>query len=299
MLGEACALLAALVWSVSVVLFKRSESVSPQAMNLFKNVTALLLLAVTMPVLGLGIDWHRSSEDWWRLALSGVLGIALADTLVFMALRRLGASLLAVVDCVYAPMIVALSVAFLHEPLSAKFLVGAVLVVVGVLIATSQGQRGGFGRQDRPRRRLWAGIGFGIAGFAAMAACVVIAKPALERGHLVEVTLIRLVAGVLAQLCWIAARPTEYATMQVFRPGPVWRTLLPASVLGSYVGMLLWLGGFKWTSASTASVLNQLTTVFTIVLAWIFLGERITGRRAVGGAVAIGGALVVLLWRVA
>jgi len=81
----------------------------------------------------------------------------------------------------------------------------------------------------------------------------------------------------------------------VLWPSRVWRTLVPASVLGSYVAMLLWLGGFKWASASTASVLNQLSTVFTIVLAWIFLGERLSLRRALGAALAVAGALLVLL----
>jgi drug/metabolite transporter (DMT)-like permease len=58
--------------------------------------------------------------------------------------------------------------------------------------------------------------------------------------------------------------------------------------------MLLWLGGFKWALASTASVLNQLSSVFTIVLARVFLAEPLSRRRAVGGAVAVAGALGVL-----
>ena len=74
-----------------------------------------------------------------------------------------------------------------------------------------------------------------------------------------------------------------------------WRTLLPASVLGSYVSMLLWLGGFKWTEASVAAVLNQLTTVFIIILARLFLAEPLSRRRAAGAAVAVMGAIVVLV----
>ena len=45
-----------------------------------------------------------------ELVVSGLLGIAIADTLVFMALRRLGAALLAIVDCIYAPTVILLSV---------------------------------------------------------------------------------------------------------------------------------------------------------------------------------------------
>lgn len=290
-LGEACALAAALTWSISVVLFKRSEAISPQGMNLFKNLAATLLLLVTLPVVGVSIDWARGAEDWWRLIVSGVLGIAIADTMIFMALRRLGAARLAVVETVYAPVIVAMSVLWLDEPIGPRFALGALLVVVGVLIASRRAR----GVVEPPVAGLPKGIALGVGGIAAMAVGVILAKPALERGALVEVTLVRLVAGVVAQLAWIALAPSQRSALLVLRPSPAWRTLVPASVLGSYVAMLLWLGGFKWASASVASVLNQMSTVFTIVLARVVLAEPITKRRALGALAAIAGALVVSL----
>jgi len=73
MLGEMMALGAALTSSVSVILFKRSEAISPLGLNLFKNVADTILLAVTLVLLGEGMDLERSTEDWLRLAASGVL----------------------------------------------------------------------------------------------------------------------------------------------------------------------------------------------------------------------------------
>ena len=67
------ALGAALTSSVSVILFKRSEAISPLGLNLFKNVADTILLAVTLVLLGEGMDLERSTEDWLRLAASGVL----------------------------------------------------------------------------------------------------------------------------------------------------------------------------------------------------------------------------------
>src|SRR5262245_9762522 len=113
MLGESLALGAALVWSTSIILFKRSEAIRPLGMNLFKNVVGIALLGVTLLAMGRGLDTQRPAGDWIRLAVSGVLGIAVADTLVLTALRRLGPALLAIVDCVYAPTIVLVSVIFL------------------------------------------------------------------------------------------------------------------------------------------------------------------------------------------
>lgn len=297
MLGEACALGAALIWSISVILFKRSEAVSPLAMNLFKNVVALALLLATLPVLGVGLDLDRPPREWALLALSGVLGIAVADTLVFVALRRLGASLMAVCEAVYAPSIVALSVLFLGEPVRGGFLLGGALVVGGVLLATSE--RTARATPPAPGAPAPAsplvGILAGVTSMVAMAIGVILAKPILAHGHLVEVTVVRTAAGVLGQLAWMAVFRRQRDAFAVFRPAPVWRTLIPASILGTYVSMLLWLGGFKWTSASVASVLNQLSSVFTIALAWLVLREPVSGRRATGGLVAVAGAILVLL----
>ena len=298
MLGEFCALGAALTWSVSVILFKRSEAISPFSMNLFKNAVAFILLMLTLVALQIAPAWERSSEDWLRLIVSGVLGIAVADTLIFMALRRLGAGMLAVVDCIYAPTIVVLSVLVLGEQLSTAFVFGVVCVVVGVLLSTTEQEaEAEQGAAEEPKSGRAAGVALGVAGIVAMAVGVILAKPALDDGNLVEVTQVRLIAGLIAQGVWLAFLPDRREILAVFRETKVWRTLLPASILGTYIAMLLWMGGFKWAPVSTASVLNQLASVFTLLLAWIFLEERLSLRRAFGTLLAVAGAAAVLWTR--
>jgi drug/metabolite transporter (DMT)-like permease len=109
------------------------------------------------------------------------------------------------------------------------------------------------------------------------------------------VTGVRLAAGLVGQLVWIGFDARQRVALQAFVPSPAWRTLIPASFLGSYVAMFLWLGGFKWASVSVASVLNQLASVFTLILARIVLKEHVSGRKALGAAVAVAGATWVLL----
>ena len=293
-MGEILALSAAMSWAVSVILFKRSESISPGGINLYKNVVATILLFITMLVIG---DWFvldRSSEDWWRLCISGVLGIAIADTLFFMALRRLGAGLLAIVDCVYAPMLVIGSIVVLGEPVTVPFVAGGLLVIGGVVFATTDKKIletvQGLSRQD-----LRYGVVLGVGGIAFMVAGILLVKPALDSGGLVEVSLIRLIVGVAAQLAWIAIRPQQYKTLHVLRPQRVWKTLFPAAFLGTYISMLLWIGGFKWANASVAAVLNQMSVIFIILLARFFLAEPLTQRRLLGALGAIAGAILVLI----
>ena len=290
MWGEALALACALTWAMSVILFKSSETVPPQAMNLFKNVLAALLLGATLPLVGQSIDVERPPLDWAMLVASGVLGLAVADTLFFVALRKLGPTMLAVVECAYSPFIVLLSMAFLGERLGWGLILGAPLVVGGVLVVTREGTDKALISPESMRIGLLAGMGC----MAVMAVGVVLAKGPLERGELVEVTLVRLLAGVAGQVVWIGFTSQGKQVLHALRPGPVWKTLVPASILGSYVSMLLWLGGFKWADASVAAVLNQMATVFTPLLAWFFLREPMTPRRALGIGVAFFGVCAIL-----
>ena len=295
MLGEALALLCALSWAISVVLFKKAElsaDVSPQSMNLFKNVLALPLLLVTMVVIGEGFQWERSTEDWLGLALSGIIGIAIGDTLYFAALRHLGPGMLAIVETSFSPAVVVFSILILGEVIDATFVAGAVLILGGVVVAMvgdrAQGESGG-GVSSR-------GASVGLAAAVMVAFGFVIAKPALSRSGLVEGTTVRLIFGLAAQFLWILLRPGRAEVLWILKPHPVWRPLLPGAFIGSYLAMLLWLGGLKYTEASVAALLNQMTVVFTIAMGVIVLGERLTRSRLVGAFTALcGAALIVAL----
>lgn len=116
-MGELMALAAALIWSLSVVFFKRVDDLPPTAVNLFKNSVAIVLLMLTLALMGAPLlDLRRSASDWLVLAASGVVGIAVADSLFFSALARMGAGSLAVVECAYSPFVVLTAVLALGEP---------------------------------------------------------------------------------------------------------------------------------------------------------------------------------------
>ena len=288
MKGEAMALGSALCWAVAVILFRSAPSLSPFAMNLFKNVFALGLFGLTLLVTGGGLGEHPTAE-WAQLALSGVLGIAVADTLFFAALQRLGPSRLAIVECSYAPSVVLLSAIFLGEPVGLPLVAGAGLVAGGVVLGSLE--RRPLGEVDRK------GALLGVSAILSLATGILLARPILAHSALLEVTLIRLLAGVGGQLLYAALHRRPAEDFAAFRSRAAWPALIPASILSTWLAMLLWLGGFKYTAASVAAVLNQTTTGWVLLLARVVLGEPLTPRRLGGALLAASGALLVLLTR--
>lgn len=291
--GEICALLAPLCWSVAMLLYRRTTDHLPGAsITLFKNVLALILLSGTMLVMGIGVPRDRSALDWGRVLFSGLLGLAVADTLLFEALRRIGSARIAIVDTIYAPVLITLSVLFLGDVLTWGFLVGGAAVIAGVAVANWQKPPPGPDATE-----LAFGTVLGLLAIAGTATGVVLARPVLQASSLVEVTWTRLLAGVVGQVIWMAVRQELRVAVTVFRPQPVWRTLVPAAFIGTYVSLILWLGGFKWANAPVAAVLNQMATVYMLVLARVVLGEAVTGAQWVGGGLAMCGAAFLVISR--
>ena len=289
--GTACALLAPLCWAVAVILFKRSDRASPVSLNLFKNTFAFVLLSLTLVALGISLPRDRPLSDWVRLAASGLLGLAIADTMLFAALSRIDASRLAAVDTLYSPAVVALSIPLLGERHTLTFALGAAAVVTGIAIATIRR------RPLATSPGVWVGTLLGAGAISGTALGVVIAKPVLERSDLWEVTWTRLAVGLAGQAAWVAVTGRGTEARRAFVPSSLWRTLVPAAFVGTYVSLVLWLGGFKWADASVAAVLNQLATVYVLVLARVVLGETLRPAQVAGTLLAAAGAGWIVLTR--
>ena len=297
LLGGACALAAALVWAFAMILFKHSgEKVPPLSLNLFKNTLAVPLLAGTLLFMdgGFGVLRAYTVEDLLILTLSGFLGITLGDTLFFYSLNLVGVSLVSIVDCLYTPFILFFSWILLGERLVPLQYGGAVLILLAVALTTGHEPPEG-----RTRRQLLLGLFLGVLDMGVMTLGIVIAKPVIEKTPLVATTAVRLAAGSLILALVLPFLPGGRALFRVFRPSSSWKSAIPASILGTYLALLLWMEGFKDTYASVAGILNQTSTVFAILLATLLLRERITPRKALAVALAMAGVVLVMghaLW---
>jgi drug/metabolite transporter (DMT)-like permease len=294
-LGQVCALAAALAWAVALILFKQSgERIAPVALNLFKNAVALVLVVLTLALLVLtGQDSGTflrdcPPKDLLWLALSGVLGIALADTLFFRGLNLIGVGLVSLVDCCYSPLVILFSWLLLSERLTYVHLGGTVLVVAGLFIVTQHTPPPG-----RTHAQLLAGILITAAAIALMAFSIVFVKPILEVTPVFWATFVRMAAGSAVLAVFAAVDSDTGRHWSVFFPSLTWKSAIPAAVLGTYVSLVLWVAGFKYTTASVAGVLNQTSVIFASLLAVLFLRERAGARQIAALVLAIMGVLVV------
>ncbi len=289
-MGELYALLSAVVWAFAVILFKKSgESVPPFALNVYRASVSLLLALATMFAMREPLISGAPLGDYLLLFLSGIIGIAISDTLFHRSLNIVGAGITAIVDCLYSPFIVVIAFFALGERIGPWQVAGMILIIAGIFAAA---------RHDPPpgtsKRQLVIGVLWGVLAMLTLAIGIVIAKPVLDRSPVLWATSMRLVGCVAVMMPVAMLTRGRRDVVRAFRPSASWKFTLSAAVV-AYLALILWIAGMKYTLAGIAAILNQSNTIYVLIFASIFLREAFSKRKLAAAALAIVGILMVTL----
>ena len=290
-MGMFYALMTAVMWAAAIIFLKRSgETIPPFALNVFRVGVSSVLLVPTVLLAGQEIFYPAPLGDYLILFASGVVAIAVSDTFLLMALNRLGAGIMAIVDCLYAPFIVLFAFIMLGERLGVWQWAGMALVIVGVLIAA---------RHEPPRgttaKQILVGSLCGVIAMTTVAFGIVLAKPVLERSPILWATTMRQIGALIVMIPAALVLPGRRGIFGLFRPARNWKYSVPATLLGSYLALIFWIGGMKYSLAGPAAILNQTSSIYVLIFASIFLKEPFTARKVIASVLAIGGIAMVTL----
>jgi drug/metabolite transporter (DMT)-like permease len=288
-MGEIYALSCSLVWAFAVLLFQRSgERVSPLALNLFRSSVSVPLLLLTLLFTGQSLLHPAPLRDYIILIASGIIGIAFADTLFHASLNRVGSGISAIVSTSYSPFIILLAYLTLGERMRPLDLIGVGLITSGVLLTGSLHAPAG-----RTRSQLLTGIMMGTVDMMLLAISIVLAKPVLNHSPILWATAVRQIGSLVVLMGMALISRQRRTHFAVYRPAHGWRYMLPGAALGSYLSLILWIASMKYSLASIAAVLTQMSTIFILILAAIFLREHFSGRKLIAAGLAVIGVLLI------
>lgn len=288
-------LLASFCWSLAVILLKECEhTANPVTLNLYKNVLGGICLVATCLAMG-DIGWIATdSVDFWLLAISGFFGIGVADAFVLAALKDLNATHLAILECMFPPMVVITSVFYLGENVTLVQVAGIGIITFAVLLASIKLPKGEDTEASAgPPRKLVRGVALMGMGLSTMAVGVVVAKPVLEQHDIFLTSTIRMVFGIASSILCYLLFVRKADVLSDYRHAPKKGRLIIACLMSSYVSYVLWLLGYKFNDASVAAILNSTSTLFTVILATIILREKLTQKIVWATFLAIGGVVLV------
>lgn len=288
-LGAVCALASAFTWAVTSLLVR---TVSPPLSSV--TVSAVrsllgggLLLTWVLATGGIGRLIAIGEKNFFLLAISIVVAIALGDVMFFESARFLGLARAMTVSMVYPLMSAGFAALFLGEPLSARVTAGAVVTLTGLAIIV----RARNGERVR-EEHLGRGLAAALVAAVAWAVSLLVLKPAVGSLDPITTQAVRLPLASLVLFAtpwgWGAPRQVLTADRSMLRR---------VALLGVITAMssVLFVTSVKLADVAVAAVLSSTAPLFALPLGLIFLGERVTRTALVGTALAVGGVALIQL----
>ena len=295
LLGEILSLGSAITWGISVSLFKIiGNSVSPYILNPLKNtIGTILFVLTTLLISDISAVNALSTNEALILALSGIIGITIADVLFLISLNILGTSRSAIINTIYSPMVIMLAYFILDESLTFADIVGGLLILLSILYLS-------FNQEKSNISNLNKGLIIGILAYSLMALGIIIVKPILNRfSNSIEMQLwiiiFRLIPGTLLSYITMKFMMKKKEIILQLSNKKIWPIILLGSFLGTYVGFAMWVIGMAKTSASIASILNQTSTIFIAFFGWLILKETFSRKMMICFFISIIGAFIIII----
>jgi drug/metabolite transporter (DMT)-like permease len=294
-LGEMAGLLTSIAWSGTSVLFtKATQQVGSLVVNRVRVLLALaFLMLLNLVFYGYLLPTDAGAERWLWFALSGAIGYALGDVLLFQSFLCIGAQRGMLMMSLAPLMSAGLAWIFFGEILSAVQMLGVMVTLAGVAIVIL-------------RRRNEAGLTtcspfqgalFGLGAAAGQAVGYVLSKQGLvDNFSPLAGNSIRMLAAVIVlwALAGLQGKAREtFRRVRQRRDVLGWLTM--AAFTGPVLGATLSLFALQNTQVGIASTLIALPPVFLLPVSWLVFKEKFDWGAVLGTLTTIGGVAILFL----
>ena len=139
------------------------------------------------------------------------------------------------------------------------------------------------------------GLAAGVGAALTYAGYLVTAERAGARGAHPVTTLF--IGFVVAAVIWAVVLPFwDWPFELLADPQIAWR-VLAVGLGGTLLPFALTIAALRWISSALAGIATTTEPVLAAALAWLFLGQALTGPQLIGGALVVGGVLTAQLVR--
>lgn len=286
-IGCTCALASAVSWAIGSILFgKIGEKVSPTGMNLTKCLFGIALSGSILIFTG----FHPVDvRTFLILGGSGLLGIALGDTLFFYALIYLGAKLTVLLGTLGPVFTVFIAIILLHEEIRGFGWLGIILTLAGVNIVLWNRSK-----EEKTKRRWRSGIICGLLSVICLSTSIIMTKVGVQTASAHDALFIRFLWAGVGLTIWGGARGNIRRYL-----APLKDTSLLLSIFGTVLiiifgGFYLFILSLKYIDASIATILNITDPIFVLPLSALIMRDRIAFVEVAGAIVAVTGVILIL-----
>jgi len=274
--------LAPFFWSCNWIVGRGlHEDVPPLAMTFYRWLFALAFLApFAWP--HVRREWHVIRRSARVLVPLGMIGIGSHNALAYVGLNYTTATNGVILNSFIPVMIVALSFVFLRERLAAWQWLGVAVSLCGVLAILSRGSLAAL-----LAFRLNAGDLFIVLSMLLWSIYTIGLRWRPQELSLLAFLFSIIVVGLATILPMYVAetlvsRPMTWSATNV-------AAIAAVALFSSVLAYIFWNRGVEQVGASVAGLFTHLMPVFGVILAWVFLGERLERYHLAGIALILTG----------
>ena len=293
--GELAALGTALAFAFSSVFHTLAgRRVGAAVLNRMRLLLAIVYLVFLHWISGMPLPLHAGSEHYGWLGLSGAIGLALGDALLFQAFILIGARLGMLLLSLNPILAALLGWLLFKENLSSLQILGIFLSILGVVVVISE--RGpSRGVPSTSKKDYKKGVLLGLGAAACQAGGLIAARPGLADGFpALSATLIRMVAA--AAIIWGLAVVQKQVRATFNRvDGRSWLILSGGAFVGPVLGVTLSLYAVQNSFVGVASTLMAMTPVFMLPIGYFIFHERFGWKAIVGTGIAMVGITLLFM----
>ena len=285
--GDLYAILTSFCWASGVILFQVSgQLLGSMHINVLKNTIGVIGFISFLMIQGNRFPVF-TYDEMMILTISAILGVAIGDYFYLSALRNLGAGLNAIVGTTFSLSIFILSYLMFGEVISIRGYIGGFFVISGIVIATIELPK------NKSRKDITQGIVYGLIAQVLTAFSVLMIKPVMAVHPVVPIALIRFGIGALIGIIFLYYKEGGSDLIKTYKKGFSHIPLVLGAFFGTFLSVIFWLAGYKYTLAGRAAIYNQLSTILIILMAALFLKEKMNNRKWFAVCCALSGAILV------
>ena len=289
------ALLAAFSWSISSL-------ISADITRILGGIgfNRLRLIFVSIMLLSYATfqkTWDTINIEYLNVIIvSGVIGIFLGDTLLFMALKRIGPRRNNILFSLAAPFTVILNILALQQKMSLIEITGCILVFIGVVVAISYGNsKNNNHRWELIEGSIKIGILFGILAALCQSIGLIMMKPILDQGAdpIASAAIRCTISALLLSLTYISKSNLIGSNIN-FTTSTIFKTII-SGFLGMALGMSLLLIALQKADAGIVATLSSTSPIMILFLLWIITKKIPSIGAWIGTIIAIIGTGLIFI----
>jgi drug/metabolite transporter (DMT)-like permease len=250
------------------------EDVPPMAMTFFRWLAAIAILAPFALPHAIR-QWPTLRAHWRPLFVLGAIGIGSHNALAYLGLQYTTATNGVILNSFIPVMIIAIAWVFLRERLTRLQLLGVAVSLAGVLAILSRGSLDALAAF-----RLNVGDLAIVLSMAMWSTYTILLRWRPAGLHMLSFLFAIAVIGDLAMLpFWLGEHALGH------RVAWSWQVIASLAFVGlfsSVLAYIFWNRGVEQVGAQVAGLFVHLMPVFGVLLAWLFLDERLALFHVVG-----------------